>query len=137
MVQIDHLKLTKTECGYQGILMMIDHFTKYAVAAPYKDGTAKEVIKLVTQFWIAPFGTPIFIQCDNGPLFTAHVTREFMKINDISQVFASPYHPQSNGLVERQNRTLISMLRVVCSRYQTDWCDHLATVMGAYNSTRQ
>ena len=57
LVQVDHLKLTKTECGYLGVLMMIDHFTKYAVAAPYKDGTAKEVIKLVTQFWIAPFGT--------------------------------------------------------------------------------
>ena len=106
------------------------------MAAPYKDGTAKEVIEPVTQFWIAPFGTPIVIQCDNGPLFTAHVTREFMKINDISQVFTTPYHPQCNGLVERQNRTLISMLRVVCSRYQTDWFDHLATVMGAFNSTR-
>ena len=46
------------------------------------------------------------------------------------------YHPQTNGLVERQNRTLVSMLRVYCSRYMTDWDRYLPQVMGAYNSTQ-
>ena len=43
--------------------------------------------------------------------------------------------PQTNGLVERQNRTLVSMLKVYCSRYMDDWDKHLPQVMGAYNST--
>ena len=43
-------------------------------------------------------------------------------------------HP--NGLVERQNRTLVNMLRVYCSRYMTDWDKYLPQVVGAYNSTQ-
>ena len=38
--------------------------------------------------------------------------------------------------MERQNRTLVSMLRVYCSRYMTDWDRYLPQVMGAYNSTQ-
>ena len=44
--------------------------------------------------------------------------------------------PQMNGLVERQNQTLVSMLRVYCSRYMTDWDRYPPQVMGAYNSTQ-
>ena len=45
-------------------------------------------------------------------------------------------HPGQENLVERQNRTLVSMLRVYCSRYMTDWDRYLPQVMGAYNSTQ-
>ena len=42
----------------------------------------------------------------------------------------------TNGLVERQNRTLVNMLRVYCSRYMTDWDKYLPQVVGAYNITQ-
>ena len=44
-------------------------------------------------------------------------------------------HPQTKGLVERQNRTLVSMKRDYCSNYMDDWDRHLPQVMGTYNST--
>ena len=47
------------------------------------------------------------------------------------------YHPQTKSLVERQNRNLVSMLRVYCSRYMTDWDTYFPQVMGAYNSTQR
>ena len=50
------------------------------------------------------------------------------------QAHSTNYHPQTNGLVERQNRTLVSMLTVYCSRYMDDLDKHLTQVMGAYNS---
>ena len=53
----------------------------------------------------------------------------------MAQAHSTTYHPQTNGLVERQNRTLVSMLRFFCSRYMDDWDRHLPQVMGAYNST--
>ena len=56
-----------------------------------------------------------------------------MKRSQVAQAHSTTYHPQTNGLVERQNRTLVSMLRVYCSRYMDDWDKHLH--MGAYNST--
>ena len=58
-----------------------------------------------------------------------------MKRSQVAQAHSTTYHPQTNGLVERQNRTLVSMLRVYCSRYMDDWDRHLPQVMGAYNST--
>ena len=59
-----------------------------------------------------------------------------MKRSHIAQAHSTTYHPQTNGLVERQNRTLVNMLRVYCSRYMTDWDKYLPQVVGAYNSTQ-
>ena len=58
-----------------------------------------------------------------------------MKRSQLAQAHSTTYHPQTNGLVERQNCTLVFMLRVYCSRYMDDWEIHLPQVMGAYNST--
>ena len=54
----------------------------------------------------------------------------------IAQAHSTTYHTQTNGLVERQNRTLVNMLRVYCSRYMTFWDKYLPQVVGAYNSTQ-
>ena len=58
-----------------------------------------------------------------------------MKRSQVAQAHSTTCHPQTNGLVERQNRTLVSMLRVYCSRYMDDWDKHLPQKMSAYNST--
>ena len=55
---------------------------------------------------------------------------------DDREIHRPTYHLQTNGLVERQNRTLANMLRVYCSRYMTDWDKYLAQVVGVYNSTQ-
>ncbi|XP_063727111.1 uncharacterized protein LOC134854685 [Symsagittifera roscoffensis] len=60
---------------------------------------------------------------------------ELMKRSQVAQAHSTTHHPPTNGLFERQNRTLVSMLRVYCSRYMDDWDRHLPQVMGAYNST--
>ena len=74
-------------------------------------------------------------QSDNGKAFVGDLTKELMKRSHIAQAHSTTYHPQTNGLVERQNRTLFNMLRVYCSRYMTDWDKYLPQVVGAYNST--
>ena len=78
---------------------------------------------------------PITFQSDNGKAFVGDLTKELMKRSQVAQAHSTTNHPQTNGLVERQNRTLVSMLKVYCSRYMDDWDRHLPQVMGAYNST--
>ena len=107
---------------------MIDHFTKYAEAEPCMTEPCINV-------WIARHGCPISFQSDNGKAFVGDLTKDLMKRSQVAQAHSTTYHPQANGLVERQNRTLVSMLRVYCSRYMDDWDRHLPQVMGAYNST--
>ncbi|XP_063717608.1 uncharacterized protein LOC134844724 [Symsagittifera roscoffensis] len=75
-------------------------------------------------------------QSDNGKPFVGDLTKELMRRSHIAQAQSTTYHPQTNGLVERHNRTLVNMLRVNCSRYMTDWDKYLPQVVGAYNSTQ-
>ena len=75
------------------------------------------------------------LQSDNGNAFVGDLTKELMKRSQVAQAHSTTYHPETNGLVERQNRTLVSILRVYWSRYMDDWDRHLPQVMGAYNST--
>ena len=135
VVQIDHQKICMTATGYNQVLVMIDHFTKYAEAAPCMTASAEETCDLLINVWIARHGCPITFQSDNGKAFVGDLTKDLMKRSQVAQAHSITYHPQTNGLVERQNRTLVSMLRVYCSRYMDDWDKHLPQVMGAYNST--
>ena len=86
--------------------------------------------------WIARHGCPVTFQSDNSKAFVGDLTKDLMKSSQVAtHKRMATCHPQTNGLVERQNRTLVSMLRVYCSRYMDDWDRHLPQVMGAYNST--
>ena len=64
------------------------------------------------------------------------LTKELMRRSHIAQADSIIYHSQTNGLVESQNRTMVNMLRVYCSRYMTDWDKYLLQVVGPYNSTQ-
>ena len=60
--------------------------------------------------------------------FLSVLTKELTKRLQVAQGHLTIYHPQKNGLAERQN-----LPRVYCSRYIDDWEKHLLHVMGAYN----
>ena len=47
----------------------------------------------------------------------------------------TPYHPESDGLVERFNRTLLMMLAMLAGEHKDDWDDLLPLVMMAYRSS--
>ena len=135
VVKIDHQKVCMTARGYNQVLAMIDHFTKYAEAAPCMKASAEETCNHKINVGIARHGCPITFQSDNAKAFVGDLTKELMKRSQVAQAHSNAYHPQSNGLVERQNRTLVYMLRIYCSRNMNDWDRYLQQVMGAYNST--
>ena len=131
VVQIDRQKICVTDSGHNQVLVMIDHFTKYAEAVPCITATAEETCDHLINTWIARHGCPMTFQSDNGTAFVGELTKELMRRSQVAQAHSTTYNPQTNGLVERQNRTL-----VYCSSYMTDWDRYLPQVMGAYNSTQ-
>ena len=135
VVQIDHQKICMTESGYNQILVIIDHFTKLAEAVPCQTASAEETCDHLITHWISRYGCPMTFQSDNGKAFVGDLTKELMKRSHIAQAHSTTYHPQTNGLVERQNRTLVNMLRVYCSRYMTDWDKYRRQIPG--NHRRQ
>ena len=138
LVQFDHLKLCKTTSGNNGLLVIIDHFTKFAEAIPcaHDEYDAQTTAKIILNKWFARHGTPARMQSDNATNFTAEIAQELMKASQVTKVTSTPAHPRGNGLVERQNRTLLTLLRVYTSRRMLDWDEHIDGVLGAYNSTR-
>ena len=75
-------------------------------------------------------------QSNSRKAFAEKLTKELMRRSHIAQAHSITYHLQTNGLVERQNRTLVNMLRVYSSRYMTDWDKYLPQLVGEYNSTQ-
>ena len=110
VVQIDHQKICKTDSGYNQVLVMIDHFT------PCITASAEETCDHLINTWIARHGCPMTFQSDNATAFVRELTKELMRSSQVAQAHSTTYHPQTNGLVEKQNRTLVSMLRVYWSR---------------------
>ena len=66
-------------------------------------------------------GIPDEIILDQGTNFISAVLEELYRLLQVKQIQTSPYHPQTDGLVERFNVTLKKMLRKFVSRNQKDW----------------
>jgi hypothetical protein len=90
---------------------------------------------LVTELFCR-FGTPRFIHSDKAPEFMSELMTEMCALLEVKKTNTPPYRPQSDGLVERFNRTLINMLSKFCTEEQTDWDTHLPYLMCAYRATR-
>ena len=99
-------KICMTDSGYNQVLVMIDHFTKYAEAVPCITASAEETCDHLINTWIARHGCPMTFQSDNGTVFVGELTKEFLRRSQVAQAHSTTYHPQTNGLVERQNRTI-------------------------------
>ena len=112
--------LKETPDGYKGILLVTDYLSKYPYAAPIKSKTANEIAE---QLWIyiTIFGPPKEMLSDQGPEFLNKIVEELAKITGIKRSVTAPYHPRTNGLVERFNQTLINMLRKFTDSQPDEW----------------
>ena len=135
-MQIDHQKICMTDSGYNQVVVMIDRFTKYAEAVPCLTPSAEETCDHLINTWIARHDCPMTFQSDKGTILVGELTKELMRRSQVAQAHSTTYHPQTNGLMERQNRTLVSMLRIYCSRYIAEWDKYLPQAMRAYSSTQ-
>ena len=114
------------------ILVISDYFTKWTEMYPVPNQEATTVAeKLVSEF-ICRFGVPRQLHSDQGTNFASTVFAEVCRLLDIEKTRTTPLHPQSDGQVERFNRTLVEMLRGKIQQDQTDWNLRLPTCMMAY-----
>ena len=102
VVQIDLQKICMTDSGYNQVLAMIDHFTKYAEAVPCMTASAEETCDHLINTLIVRHGSPTTFQSDNGTACVEELTKELMRRSHEAQAHSTTYHPQTNGLRERQ-----------------------------------
>ena len=130
---IGPLKKTKKE-NNKFILMMVDSLTKWTIATTLKEQTADEICCSILKRLICTFGVPNEIVTDNGRQFTSKEFRMFSTTTGFSHHLTSPYHHQSNGQVERPNRTIEEMLAMYTNNELDDWDQHLDEVTFALNT---
>ena len=126
---------TPTERGNCHILVVQDYFSKWVLAFPIPNQTAKTVLKTVIDGVFTVHGIPRVILTDNGPCFTAREFDDTIKKLGISHRYSAPYHQQTNGMVERWNRTLLVMLRPLLGKHPNNWDDYLQMACFAYRTT--
>jgi len=109
-VQIDLVgPLPISDEKYQYILVVRDAFTRFVILKPLRTKEAKEVVLQFLQV-IGIFGVPGTILSDNGKEFKNQFSLELSKALGIRRQFSTPYRPQTNGAVERCNRSIHSIL---------------------------
>jgi len=121
--------------GATYLLVVTDFYSRWFEVREMKHNctTTKDVIKCLDSIW-AIFGIPETIKADNGPQFTSSEFCEYLKGLSISLVHSTPLWPQSNGEVERQNRTILKTLKISCIN-KTDWRQDLDHFLLANRST--
>lgn len=132
----DITQLPKTTKNNQYILVVMDQFTKYVNLYPLLDQTAKSVAQCIFHHYISEHGIPEVLHTDQGRQFESILVQELCKLLGIKKTRTSPYHPQSDGQVERFNRNLKEQLaKYLATPTTAEWDDYLAQVQMAYNST--
>ena len=136
LICIDYLSLEPSKGGTQDILVITDHFTRYAQAIPTKNQTAKTTAEALFNNYIVHYGIPNRIHSDQGPSFESKLIQELCKLTGTMKSRTTPYHPMGNGMTERFNRTLLSMLGTLKPKEKTNWKAFVSPLVHAYNCTR-
>ena len=95
---------------------------------------AATVARIIVEQVIARFGVPYTIHSDQGAQYESQLFSQMCQLLGIKKTRTTPYHPKSDGMVERFNKTLASMLRAYVGDHQRDWDTHLPYLMMAYRS---
>jgi transposase InsO family protein len=136
LVCMDYLSLETSLGGYKYILVITDHFTKYAQAVPTRDMTAKTTAEAFLNNFVVHYGFPQRLHSDQGAQFEGKLIKELCRMVGIEKSRTTPFHPQCNGICERFNQTLLNMLGTLEPIQKTDWKSHVGPLVHAYNCTR-
>ena len=137
LVHIDFLTIEAPKKDTDvNILVVTNHFTRYAQAYVTKSQTAPVVANTLWERFFVHYCFPEKILSDQGRNFQSSLIAELCKLAQIKKLKTTPYRPEGNGSCERFNRTLISMIGTLPEGLKIHWPQHVSTLTHAYNCTR-
>ena len=102
--------LPRTIRGNRYIIVAVDYFTKWPEARAFPEANAENTAIFIYENIICQYGYPQKILSDKGTHFNNQMISKLLKRFQVCHNFSMPYHPQTNGLVKRYNRTLCELL---------------------------
>ena len=136
LVHLDFLCLEPGKGREENVLVITDHFTRYAQAYVTRTQMAQTTAKTLWDKFIVHYGLPEKILTDQGRNFESQLVADLCVLMGVRKIRTSPYRLQTNGQCERFNSTLINMLGTLPKEKKSEWKDHVGTLVHAYNCTR-
>ncbi len=125
-----------SERGHRYIITLVDYATRYPEALPLKNIDTITVAEALIEMFCR-IGFPEELLDDRGTQFLSEIMQEVNRLLSIKQLRTSPYHPQCNGLCEKFNGTLKTIVKKMCSECPKQWDRYLPAVLFAYRTTVQ
>ena len=130
-VGVDVIQFQRSNAGNQYAVVFMDYLTKWPEVFAVPDQSAATITRLLVEEVVSRHGVPAEILSDRGRSFLSTLMKEVEKLLGFHKVNTSAYHPQTNGLVERYNRTLTAMLAKTAQDSGRDWDKRLPYVLFA------
>lgn len=124
----------RSKSGHIGLLIVLDHLTKFHWLHPLRKFTSKGIKRFLEQQIFHVYGVPEVIVSDNGSQFKANDLNAFFTSLGITHVYTVFYSPQSNA-AERVNRSLIAGIRSYLKDDHTRWDENLSAVSCALRNS--
>ena len=120
-VGVDVLQLPPTYNGNRYAIVFSDYLTKWPEVFPSPDQKAETIARLQVEQIVPRHGVPEQLLSDRGQNFLSEVMLEVCKLLETKKINTMGYHPQTDGLVERLNYILITMLSKCVEKHGRDW----------------
>ena len=135
IVGVDIMELPLTTNGNRYAIVFQDLFTKWPMVYAAPDQKAVRIVKLLVEEIVPVFGVPEALLSDRGTNLLSCLMQDVCKLLGIKKLNTTAHHPQCNGMIERFNRTLKTMLRKHVSQFGMQWDTYLSGVLWAYRNT--
>ncbi|GFV37803.1 retrovirus-related Pol polyprotein from transposon 412 [Trichonephila clavipes] len=130
-------RFPKSAHGNKWIIVCTDYSTRYAITKASPTAEVDEIAKFLLEEIALRHGAPRVIITDRGAVFRSRLVSSLVDLCNIDHRFTAAYHPQTNGLRERFNKTLADMLSMYVDAEQKNWNKILQFVTFAYNTSKQ
>ena len=131
---VDVMEQPKTVGGNHYVLVFQDFLTKWPFAFPIPDQKTIRIAKLLVGEVIPLFGVPECLLSDRGTNLLSHLMRDICQLLGIKKLNMTAHHPQCDGIVERFNNTLKTMLRKHAATFGSQWDQYLSGALWAYRN---
>jgi transposase InsO family protein len=117
------------------VLAIVDRTTRYVALIPLRDTTTTSIIHAFQRHWLNRFGYPRTVTTDNGGAFSGRPWTSFWVAHNVMPISSAKYHPEANGIVEAQFRTVPQLCRLYCEKHGGTWVDAIPHVETVRNCT--
>jgi len=129
IIGLDIMDLPVTEQGNKHVIFQ-DYFFKWPMVFTVPDQKTNRIVELLTKEVIPFCGVPEAVLMDRGTNLLSHLMWDVCSKLGITKLNTTTYHLECDGMVERFNHTLKSMLQKYADKFGTQWDKYLSGYCG-------